>query len=197
MVYLLGPLQIIGSKDVTNLDPLVHLTRIDGLDERGNSINIYMNSALDNIRGLQNVRDNLEGAVVVDNNAVLTSLDGLEKIESIGENMASDGVYVVNNPSLASVNALKGLQRFPKGHIRMWGNPSLTAQARNSWHDTAKHLDHFETRVEEESKRFNTNSGKGPTADGNLQTQQSTAAYSPDARVSIKADATASYISQT
>jgi hypothetical protein len=65
---------------------------------------------------------------VVDNNKVLTSLNGLEGIKTIGENVAADGIYVVNNPSLNSTNALKGLQKYPKGQTRIWGNPSLNQQ---------------------------------------------------------------------
>merc|ERR1711865_99440 len=173
------------------------LTNIKGLDEKGNSIYIYLNSGLADITGLKNVKDNLAGALVVDNNAVLVSLDGLEQILSIGENTATDGIYVVNNPKLTSINALKGLQKNPKGQLRIWGNPALSAQARNSWHDVSKHTDHFKDRSDAQDARFPTNSGKGPAHDQNLKQRQSTAAYSADSRVSIKSDATASYISQT
>jgi hypothetical protein len=149
-----GPLQIAFSEDVINLDPLINLTRITGSDENGNSIYIYKNTNLENINGLQNIDCKLKGGLVVDNNDKLGSLDGLEGVKSIGQNLAMDGIYVCSNPLLENTNALKGLAGPPLGQLRMWGNPMLTDQARNSWHDMDIHYDNYEDRQQAPGARF-------------------------------------------
>jgi hypothetical protein len=149
-----GPLQVAFSTDVYNLDPLINLTKITGSDEAGNSIYIYKNANLQNILGLKGLNCQLKGGLVVDDNENLISLDGLEGVTRIGQNVASDGIYVCSNPALENVNALKGLAGPPLGQLRMWGNPMLDDQARNSWHDMDIHYDNYEDRQQAPDARF-------------------------------------------
>lgn len=152
---LSGPLQVAFSSDITDLEPLINLTSVTGADEHGNSIYIYKNENLENIRGLRNLKCRLKGALVVDNNDKLVSLEGLEGIRTIGQNLATDGIYIVSNPLLEDINALKNLAEPPMGNLRMWGNPALTEQARNSWHNMDTHYNTYEDRTQSPDPRFN------------------------------------------
>ena len=58
--------------------------------------------------------------------------------------MASDGRAAAIPP-----------RAIPMGNLRMWGNPALTEQARNSWHNMDTHYNTYEDRTQSPDPRFN------------------------------------------
>jgi hypothetical protein len=147
-----GDLSISGS-DVTNLDSLYRLTKIDGiltiesndrltnldglsaLTSLGISLNgftsivIIGNPELVSIKGLKSLTST-PGTLQIENNVSLPNLDGLESLTQIGSlDMRIVSLLINGNTALSNINALSTLHSvggYYLGLIDIENNPSLT-----------------------------------------------------------------------
>lgn len=106
--HVLGTI-VIKESNITNVDSLDVLTRIDG------NLNISDNPLLRNLEGLSNIEK--VGTIRIMNNESLTRLNGLEKIDS----SYFTGIY--SNNSLISLTGLNNLRY--SGHLLIGSNPRL------------------------------------------------------------------------
>jgi hypothetical protein len=103
---------IISNTDLTDLDPLVNLTRVDG------SLYINQNGSLTSISGLNNVSYIGDG-LFISNNGSLSNLDGFANLLSL-VNLA-----ITYNFSLEELGAFNGVDSLG-GDLRVEGNIVLT-----------------------------------------------------------------------
>ena len=79
---------------------------------------------LESLVGLEGLHGHVDGAIVIDENAALKSLEGLENVASIDHaNVEGDSVQIKNNAQLATVEALGELQSV-FGSINVQGKAS-------------------------------------------------------------------------
>jgi hypothetical protein len=104
-------IQIEDNQLLTNLNGLSALTSVGKNTNAGDqSIDIERNPALKSINGLRNL-SGVSGRLVINDNNVLPTLDGLEKITQAG------GLFVTANDSLANINGLSSLNTVNGGVI--------------------------------------------------------------------------------
>ena len=110
-------------------DALASLDGLASLQTIGLQVSIQQNSQLQNIRGLSNLEHigqfSPSGeALTIADNAVLTSLDGLQKLDTI-----AGTTFIERNESLLDLNGLSSLRSLGDGSynsgIRVNGNASL------------------------------------------------------------------------
>jgi hypothetical protein len=95
-----GDLRISGA-DITNLDSLHLLTKVEG------DLLIDSNGQLTNFNGLKGLTT-VGGMLLISNNTLITNLDGLQVLTSIGASPFTDrSLVIVNNPALTSLKGLK------------------------------------------------------------------------------------------
>ena len=110
-----GGVEISINAALLSFDGLEGVTGVDGYDETGASIYVEGNAALRSIAALHNVHGDLPGALVVMNNDVLESTQGLLAIRAAGTETAYQGqaVYILGNPAFCAtpdeVSALRTL----------------------------------------------------------------------------------------
>jgi len=106
-----GVIQIQANQSLINLEGLSALTSVGKNTNFGDqSIDIERNPALRSINGLRNL-SGVMGRLVINDNNVLPTLDGLEKITQAG------GLFVMANDSLANINGLSSLNTVNGGVI--------------------------------------------------------------------------------
>lgn len=110
-----GNLQIginVGTSDITDITPLVNLTRV------ANRLNIWHNSILPSLHGLHNITS--VGGMDILFNSSLSNLDGLSSLSS------SAGIVDIRvNHLLADLNGLSSLTGI-NGRLRLLNNRTLT-----------------------------------------------------------------------
>ncbi|QRR00821.1 CBM96 family carbohydrate-binding protein [Dyadobacter sandarakinus] len=102
------------STNITNLDGLRNVTRING------RLNIDHNPYLVSIAGLSSL-EQLDGSLNIEDNDNLLTLAGLEKLVR-----PLQRISVVNNEKLTSITALSGVTRMYNS-LSISGNPALTS----------------------------------------------------------------------
>jgi hypothetical protein len=143
-----GTLTISGS-DITHLDSLYFLTKVDGdlwistnpnlTSLKGLSSLTYVgvggggpypgfhityNSSLNSVDGLSKLTS-IKGAMEISNNSNLTNLDSLSSLTSIGSFAPSyQCLTIVNNPALISLKGLRSISSLP-GTLGIENNSSL------------------------------------------------------------------------
>jgi len=115
---------------VVMLNPQLHvlagLQKISevGADASGNSLVVLQNDALVNLMGFSGIQS-VAGAVSVEKNPSLETLDGLQNIKALsGKNMRGNSLEVVMNEKLTNLDSLRNLQGHLNG-ILVKGNPAL------------------------------------------------------------------------
>ena len=118
-----GVLSISGN-DITNLDSLYQITRING-----NPGNLYIvgNPLLENIDGLSSLSYVGFGWVYISDNPSLTNLNGLSSLTLIKGGGPTAGLEIKNNGALADVNGLSSLAQIDgaKRYLTVTGNSQL------------------------------------------------------------------------
>lgn len=100
--------------DVTNVDSLLHITRIGG------DLLINGNENLENLHGLASLQS-VGGAMRIQNNNALRKLDGLENFKRA----EGDFFYIGSNLVLNSLEGLSSLDTVA-GIFQVWAHDSLT-----------------------------------------------------------------------
>ena len=122
---LAGALEVTNN-GLTSLAGLENINAVNGKNIRGNAIEVIMNPNLENMKGLQGLNGHLKGALIVDNNNGLKSMDGVDGITCIdAANAKGTGLEINGNAGLKNVDALKQLGCI-HGAADVSGNPQLT-----------------------------------------------------------------------
>jgi len=96
-----------------------------GADADGNSLTITHNQMLNNLTALRMCTD-VEGAIVLEKNPVLSILNGLQKLTKLsGKNLLGDSLLVWGNPELQNLNEFANLHGSISGAISIQDNAKL------------------------------------------------------------------------
>lgn len=101
--------------NVDGLNGLTHVTAIDPGDAR---VSIRISDGLIDLSGLRNI-EVIDGALVIERNPLLVTLDGLDNLTSVLE------INISSNDSLTSLESLSGLSSLEHG-LNIWDNDTLT-----------------------------------------------------------------------
>ena len=104
-----GDLKIIGNSSLTNIDGLISVQGLNNIDAR-HHLEIKDNPLLANLDGLANFVRVKDGNLMIQNNDALTDIDGLSKLELVGQVLViSDNASLENVDGLTSLEAVNGL----------------------------------------------------------------------------------------
>ncbi|PVZ66364.1 hypothetical protein [Pelagibaculum spongiae] len=137
--YVGGDIQVFGNEHLTNIDGLSNINALHGeiivgynvslVDLNGlkniksvdSDISIIGNHALNNLNGLSGI-SKIGGSLLIQGNLALTSLDGIDNIS------ANQGVSILKNPALESLNGLNinQIEEHPSEYIYINDNRILT-----------------------------------------------------------------------
>ena len=112
-------------RTITGKDPLY-----------GHSLLLYLSPHIASLRGLKQLSDDLPGGMwVVSMNGLIT-LDGLEKVRSVGISNSGTSIYLSSNLRLKSARALQGCcARYPENRLHIKNNNKLVCVP-DSWPET-------------------------------------------------------------
>lgn len=105
--------------DIRDNQSLQHLQGLEGIISTTGEINIYRNSALTSLKGLDSLRYVKYGRLYIDNCAKLIDLHGLEGLQDV-----ENEIGLIYNEGLVNVSALRNLKHA--GALTVKGNSSLT-----------------------------------------------------------------------
>jgi hypothetical protein len=128
-------LKTAGSIVATQLPAMEMLLGLDkvevvGADVTGTSLELANNQVLKTIGGLRSC-SKFEGALVLQKNPVLATLEGLQKLTELGcpdcqgRNILGDSILIYSNPELKSLSGLENLHGELAGAISISNNPKL------------------------------------------------------------------------
>jgi hypothetical protein len=131
-ITALANLQKVTGSVVINLNPsmkvlagLQALSEI-GCDMHGDSLTIYSNIVLTSLIGFSGLTQPIDGAITIENNPGLYSLQGLNNIKAItGKNKNGNSLRIIMNDNLVNMSGLDGLAGHVAGAIIIDGNPVL------------------------------------------------------------------------
>ena len=112
-VSYIGYFQVENTDTLTNVDRLVTIETIEN-----GGLSIDNNLALQSLYGLRNLRGTIDGRLLVQGNAELGDLSGLEGVVGIAGDL-----FLAGNPQLTSLLGLKGLLQV--GSITVMSNNAL------------------------------------------------------------------------
>ena len=113
-----GALTVSGNKRLQSLDGLQNVEGINGKNLRGYAVEIIMNDALVDLKGLDGLNKHLNGGVAINDNAALQDLQGFDA-ESVGGN-----VDIERNAKLENVDATGSIKKID-GDATIKGNTQL------------------------------------------------------------------------
>lgn len=104
---------IVGCRDCIDLSPLENLTTITDASSYGFSLYVQECDTLHDLEPLSKLTGELPGAIHLEGNDLLTSLDGLRNVRGISKRRNSyydnDSLWIVDNRNLSSVSGLGGI----------------------------------------------------------------------------------------
>lgn len=109
--------------DINQNDDLVSLQGLSGLTSVGDLFKLRYNNALTNLSGLENLEK--VGSLGIENNAVLSNLDGLSGLTEFTGAMNQPGLLITGNDSLTSLTGLSNLTTIHSGNINISSNAVL------------------------------------------------------------------------
>eukprot|EP00937_MAST-01D_sp_MAST-1D-sp2_P000636 g636.t1 len=122
------------ASELPAMEMLLGLERVEsiGSDVSGTSLQLSHNEMLKTVKGLRSC-STFEGALVVQKNPMLRTLEGLQKLTKIGcadcqgSNILGDSILIHSNPSLKSLEGLENLHGSLAGGITIEDNPMLVS----------------------------------------------------------------------
>ena len=106
-------------------NPLLNsLSGLSGITQINKSLEINNNDSLLNLNGLNTLSILNYGYLSIMNNALLTEIDGLQNLISVGISGNDQGVLIINNAALTNLNGLSSMASL-KGSLTLRNNPVL------------------------------------------------------------------------